>query len=277
MNVKRMIVLGIAVVAAGIFALLVRGMLGGGTPKAVAVIMPPQMQTRQVLVASSALQPGQPLNASLVRWDKWPASAVDATFITQETTPDISTATTGVVVRAPIGPGGPITTANIVHSSSAGFMAATLGPGMRAVSIPITVDSGAGGFILPNDRVDLIMTEQISDNPRRFRAHVVLGNVRVLAMDQTFKQDDSAKVVLAKTTTLELSPAQAQAVIKAQAAGPLSLALRPLDSTPPKLAAVLPAKTVPAATSTAPANDDAGDDDGSSVNIIRFAVTGGKR
>jgi pilus assembly protein CpaB len=276
MNMQRMILLGVAVIAAAAAAFLARGMLGGTAPKAVAVIAPPQMQTRQVLVASAALQPGQPLNASMVRWDKWPASAVDSTFITQETTPDITAATTGVVVRAPIVAGGPITTANIVHSASAGFMAATLNPGMRAVSIPITVDSGAGGFILPNDRVDLIMTEQISDSPRRFRAHVVLGNVRVLAMDQTFKQDDAAKVVLAKTATLELSPGQAKAVIKAQAAGPLSLALRPLDSTPPKLAAVTPAK--PAGTDAAPANDDAtGDDDASSINIIRFAVTGAKR
>jgi pilus assembly protein CpaB len=277
MNMQRMILLGVAIIAAAAAAFLARGMLGGTAPKAVAMIAPPQMQTREVLVASAPLQPGQPLNASLVRWDKWPSSAVDSTFITQETTHDITTATTGVVVRAPIVAGGPITTANIVHSASAGFMAATLNPGMRAVSIPITVDSGAGGFILPNDRVDLIMTEQISDNPRRFRAHVVLGNVRVLAMDQTFKQDNDAKVVLAKTATLELSPGQAKAVIKAQAAGPLSLALRPLDSTPPKLAAVTPAK--PATTDAAPANDDGSGeiDDGSSVNIIRFALTGAKR
>jgi pilus assembly protein CpaB len=280
MNMQRMILLGVAIIAAAAAAFLARGMLGGSTPRAIAVITPPQMETRQVLVAAVALQPGQPLNATLVRWDKWPASAVDATFITQEATRDVAAATAGTVVRAPIVVGGPITTANIVHSASAGFMAATLMPGMRAVSIPITVDSGAGGFILPNDRVDLIMTEQVSDTPRRFRAHIVLSNVRVLAVDQTFKQDNEAKVVLAKTATLELSSAQAQAVIKAQAAGPLSLALRPLDSKPPKLASATPSGTTPMSIGAAPANDDASseaEDDGSSVNVIRFGVISGKR
>jgi len=279
MNMQRMIVLGVAVIAAAAAAFLARGMLGGGTPKAVAVIMPPQMQTRQVLVAAVPLQPGQILNATMVRWDKWPSSAVDSTFITQDATPDITTATTGTVVRSPIVVGGPLTTSNIVHSDAAGFMAATLMPGMRAVSIPITVESGAGGFILPNDRVDLIMTEQINDQPRRFRAHTVLTNVRVLAVDQTFKQDSDQKVVLAKTVTLELSPNQAQSVIKAEAAGPLSLALRPLDSRPPKLAQATPTSTPTLA--AVPPDDDASapdaEADGSSVDVIRFGVTGGKR
>ena len=89
-------------------------------------------------------------------------------------------------------------------------MAATLGPGMRAVSIPITTESGAGGFILPNDRIDLMVSVQISDNPKRYNAQVVLSNVRVLAVDQTIKQDQNQKVVLAKTATLELTPAQAR-------------------------------------------------------------------
>lgn len=257
MNMPRMLVLGLAVVAAGVAALLARGLMGGGTPHAAANTAPqPAIEVQQVLVASSALQPGQPLNPTMVHWQKWPKSDVDSSFITQDQAPDLTAALSGTVVRAPMVEGEPLTTSKFVHSDAAGFLAATLGPGKRAMSIPITTESGAGGFILPNDRVDIMMTEQISDNPRRFRAIVVLTDIRVLAMDQTFKQDKDQKVVLAKTATLELSPEQARIVVKAQAAGPLSLSLRALGDT---------SNSGPVAT-----NDDA--PSGSGVTVIRFGV-----
>ncbi len=101
----------------------------------------------------------------MVRWQEWPKSDVDSTFITHEMTPDLETALTGTVVRAPIVEGEPLTNDKFVHADAAGFMAATLSPGMRAVSITITTDSGAGGFILPNDRVDVLLSDQISDTP----------------------------------------------------------------------------------------------------------------
>jgi pilus assembly protein CpaB len=226
--------------------------------------------TSEVLVASTPLQPGQPLNPTMVHWQKWPRSAVDSSFITHEAMPNLDTALTGTVVRAPVVEGEPLTETKFVHADAAGFMAATLSPGMRAVSIPITTESGAGGFILPNDRVDLMMSELVSDTPRRFRAQVVLANVRVLAMDQTYKQDKDQKVVLAKTATLELAPDQARLVIKAQAAGPLSLALRSLgDGVVNKPAAVATAAPAPA-----PAG---GDVDAAGVDIIRFGVTTAKK
>jgi pilus assembly protein CpaB len=260
MNMPRILILVLAVVAAGAAAFLARGLLGGGTPQASAMVAPPAIETSDVLVASAALQPGQPLNPAMVHWQKWPRSSVDSTFITRERTPNLETALTGTVVRAPIVDGEPLTEAKFVHAEAGGFLAATLSPGMRAVSIPITTESGAGGFILPNDRVDLMMTEQISDNPRRFRARVVLTNILVMAMDQTFKQDRDQKVVLAKTATLELTAEQSRIVIKAQAAGPLTLALRALgdDSKPAPLAA-----------------NQTHDDDapsGSGVTVIRFGV-----
>jgi pilus assembly protein CpaB len=110
-------------------------------------------------------------------------------------------------------------------------MAANVSPGMRAVSIPITTESGAGGFILPNDRVDLILTVQVSDQPRAFGANTILHYIRVLAVDQTYTQDKDQKTVLAKTATLELSPQQAEAVDAAAQTGTVSLALRPLGDT----------------------------------------------
>jgi pilus assembly protein CpaB len=105
-------------------------------------------------------------------------------------------------------------------------------PGMRAVSIPITTESGAGGFILPNDRVDVILTVQVSEQPKSYGARTFLHDVRVLAVDQTYTQDKDHQTVLAKTATLELSPQQAETVEAAASSGTVSLALRPLGETP---------------------------------------------
>jgi pilus assembly protein CpaB len=134
----------------------------------------------------------------------------------------------------PLVAGQPITESNVVHSESAGFMAASVQPGMRAVSIGISAETGAGGFILPNDRVDVVATDQISANPRRFRSHTILQDVRVLSVDQTAKQEQGQKYVIGKTATLELTPSQALLVARAGATGQLSLALRSLASQNPK-------------------------------------------
>src|SRR5665213_548648 len=185
MNTPRLVVLGLAAVAAGGAAFLARGLLGGGTP-AVKASLPQSITTSEVLVAASDLAPGQKLVPEQVRWQKWPKNAVDPSFMTQDTTPDLETAMKGTIIRSPIVTGEPITSAKVVHSDSVGFMAATLMPGMRAVSIPISVASLAGGFILPNDRVDLMLTSQVNADSKRFRATTFLHNVRVLAIDQAF-------------------------------------------------------------------------------------------
>ncbi|HTT97683.1 MAG TPA: Flp pilus assembly protein CpaB [Rhizomicrobium sp.] len=232
MNTPRLIVLGLAAVAAGGAAFLARGLLGGGTP-AVKASLPPPITTSEVLVAASDLAPGQKLAPEQLRWQKWPKNSVDPSFMTQETTPNLETAVKGTVVRSPIVTGEPITATKIVHSDATGFMAATLMPGMRAVSIPVSVASLAGGFILPNDRVDLMLTSQVGGDTKRFRATTFLHNVRVLAIDQAFSDaknpDKSQKPVSdVKTATLELTPQQAERVARAQASGVLSLSLRPL-------------------------------------------------
>jgi pilus assembly protein CpaB len=230
MNNSRKFVLIGAGVAAIIVIFLVRGMLGGGTAPAKAAFVPPQITTSEVLVASNSEDSGTPLTPDMVHWQQWPKSSVDGSFITQETSPNISTIVTGAVVRSPLVAGQPITTTNIVHSSSSGIMAATLSPGMRAVSIGISTETSAGGFILPNDRVDVILTEQIGD-AHQFHARTILADVRVLAVDQTYKEDKDQKVVLAKTATLELTPQQAEATERAQASGTISLSLRGLGDT----------------------------------------------
>ncbi len=184
----------------------------------------------EVLVASSNLAPGQALTADQVRWEKWPTASVDSSFITHQSAASEEAAVKGNVVRAPIIAGQPITSAAVVHGDAAGFMAANLTPGMRAVSISITTDAGAGGFILPNDRVDVILTRKFrpTEPPLVVISETILSDVRVLAVDQTYKQDKDTKAVSAKSATLELTPGQAEIVSRAQMAGALSLALRPL-------------------------------------------------
>jgi pilus assembly protein CpaB len=232
MNNSRKLVLAGAGLAAIVVIFLVRGMLGGGTAPAKAALTPSAVAMSQVLVAASNEDSGTPLTPDMVRWQAWPKGNVDASFITQETSPNLNTIISGAVVRAPLLAGQPITTANIIHSNSSGVMAATLSPGMRAVSIGISTESSAGGFILPNDRVDVILTQQMTGSEQRaFHANTILRDVRVLAVDQTYKEDKDQKVVLAKTATLELTPPQAEAVERAQATGTISLSLRGLGDT----------------------------------------------
>jgi len=264
MNTQRLVVLGLAVVAAGGAAFLVRGMLGGGTPPAEAKAQP-VIPMSDVLVASSNLTPGQALTPELVRWEKWPSKAVDASFITQQAAGTADAATKDTVVRAPILAGQPIATTAIVHGEKSGFMAATLGEGMRAVSIPISVDSGAGGFILPNDRVDVILTRKMEGGGQgRGFAKTILTNLRVLAVDQTFSQEKDTRTVVGKTATVEVSPEQAELIAGAAVSGQLSLSLVPLAEASAALAGD-PVKRPRSNTAEAP------------VNVIRYGMAGGNR
>ena len=197
-----------------------------------------------------------------MRWEKWPSASVDPSFITQANTPSSDDAVRGTVARSPVVAGEPLTNVKIIHADAGSFMSATLAPGMRAVSINVSVASVAGGFILPNDRVDLILTEQVSDTPRRFRARTVLNNVRVLAIDQAFDNKSQKAVADAKTATLELTPTQAEAVVRAQATGTVSLSLRALGDT--ALASARPGK--------GQAQQGADEDSNGDVSIIRYGV-----
>jgi pilus assembly protein CpaB len=192
-----------------------------------------------------------------VRWQKWPTSSVDPGFIQQTSAVSAAAAVAGTVARAPIVAGEPITYTKIIRSDATGFMAATLQPGMRAVSIPVTIASVAGGFILPNNHVDIILTETTNDTPKRATSRVVLSDVRVLAIDQT-TADKNPKSD-AKTVTLELSPAQVQTISRAQVTGVLSLALRALGDN--------------AAAQSASQQTGTGADSGSGeVTIIRYGI-----
>ncbi|MGQ0741218.1 MAG: Flp pilus assembly protein CpaB [Alphaproteobacteria bacterium] len=225
MNVRRIVVLGIAAVAAGAAALLARNMLGGGTPDASAQA---NLQAVDVMVASTDVDPGRALDAGNVRWQPWPKDSISASLITRDLHPDGINSIAGAVVRAPLLAGEPITENKIVHIGKSGFMAAVISPGKRAVSIPISVKTGAGGFILPNDRVDVMLTRPLGRTGKMFQVETVLRDVRVLAIDQTYKDEKDKQTVIGDTATLELTPEQSELIALAQAQGTLALALRGL-------------------------------------------------
>jgi pilus assembly protein CpaB len=259
MDRSRIIVLAVAAFAAGAVALLARSLLGGGTAPTTAAPAP-RIVMSEVLVAASNLTPGAQLTPTSVRWQEWPRTAVDPSFITQDAAPDLGKLVQGAVVRAPMMAGEPLATTKIVHANSAGFLAAQLMPGMRAVSISITAETGAGGFILPNDRVDVLCTQQLAE-AHRVRTSTILKDVRILAVDQTSDGKD-AKSVVGRTATLELSPDQTELVARAQASGTLSLALRALGDNET-------ASDTKTAASNQPGANDAG---ASGVSIIRYGV-----
>jgi len=222
MNIKRLSILGVAAIAAGFAAFLARGML---VSRPVAQSAPPA-PTVQILVAAKEVTAGHLLDPTLVRWQAWPEKAMMTTFITNKTEPDLAKAISGAVARMPLAAGQPITEASIVRAGAAGYMAATVTPGMRAIGVPINAETSAGGFILPNDRVDVVLTRQLPGEGKRFDSITILSDVRVLAVDQTAHQGKDQETVVGKTATLELTLSQAELVTRAHETGTLSLALR---------------------------------------------------
>jgi pilus assembly protein CpaB len=226
MNTARIVVLTIAVGAGGIAAYLASGSDNKPAPEPTV-----QLQTVDVLVAKADIGLGQTVNPDDMQWQTWPAATASNSFVRRNERPDATTQIAGSIARAPFIAGEPIREAKLVKGNGSGFMAAILPTGMRAVSTEISPETGAGGFILPNDRVDVILTKRDKNpDPRGqadiVNAEIILSNVRVLAIDQAPKEKDGQNAVVGKTVTLELKPEQAETLARARQTGTLSLALR---------------------------------------------------
>ncbi len=232
MSVARIAVLILAVLAAAAAAWLASSFVGVEPQQVQAPA--PQIATDEVLVAARDLPVGSKVAAGDLRWQTWPSEALTSGYIVKARTPDATTDLKGALVRAPMLKGEPITSGKVINAGDAGFMAARLGAGMRAVSVAISPETGAGGFILPGDRVDVIVTREARGDTGReveARSDTVLTNVRVLAVDQTFSEsgnEEGEKVVVGKTATLELTPRQAETLARAKALGDIWLSLRSL-------------------------------------------------
>ena len=256
MYTSRIVVLIIALGAGGVAAYLGRG-LDEKSPPAAPVV---QLQTVDVLVAKSDIGLGQSVAPENLQWQTWPAATASNSFIHRNKRPEATKEIAGSIARAPFLAGEPIREPKLVRANGSGFMAAILPSGMRAISTEISPETGAGGFILPNDRVDVILSKREKDpdraGPDVVNSDIILGNVRVLAIDQAPKEKDGQNNVVGKTVTLELKPEQAETLARARQSGTLSLALRSIadinmvenksDDQPPKR--------------------------GESVNVVRYGV-----
>jgi pilus assembly protein CpaB len=228
MKPARIVVLAIALGAGSIAAYLASGS-GDKPPPAEPVA---QLPTVDVLIAKGEINLGQTVKAEDMQWQNWPTASASSNFIKRSDRPDAPNQLAGSIARGSFMAGEPIREQKLVKADGSGFMAAILPTGMRAVSTEISPESGAGGFILPNDRVDVIVTKHLKlpnangAMPDMVVSKIILTNIRVLAIDQAPKEKEGQNAVIGKTVTLELRPDQAVTLALERQAGTLSLALR---------------------------------------------------
>jgi len=233
MKAARIVVLGVALAAGGVAAFLASGHRSEESKEP----PPPPLETVEILVAKSDLVRGQVIADGDVDWQTWPKDAANSNFVRKSDRPDAVKQFIGAIVRVPVAAGEPIRDPAVVFAKGSGFMAAILPHGMRAVSTEISAENGAGGFILPDDHVDVLLTRRDKVAERvtgaeKFITETILTNVRVLAIDQAVEEKNGQKVVVGKTATLQLDPAQAETLAMARQAGTLSLSLRSLIDSP---------------------------------------------
>lgn len=229
MKAARIIVLGIALAAGGVAAMLVARPETKAPPEPKVV----QLDTVDVLIAAADIGMGRALSPQELQWQTWPAAAAGPSFIRKSDRPDAAEQLAGAITRTPFSQGEPIRENKLIKAKGSGFMAAILPSGMRAVSTEISAETGAGGFILPNDRVDVILSRRDREQEKAtgidsHTSETILSNVRVLAIDQTVEEKNGQRVVVGKTTTLELTPRQAEMLALSRQQGTISLALRSL-------------------------------------------------
>jgi pilus assembly protein CpaB len=232
MKAARIVVLGIALAAGGLAAFLAGG-FGGSPPPPPPAAPAPQIATAEVLVAAKDVGIGTALTPDDLQWQTWPATAVNAAFISKKDHPDAIQQYVGGIVRVPMAAGEPVRDNKVIRGKGSGYLAAVLPSGMRAYSTEISAETGAGGFILPNDRVDVILShrDREAEKVTGVETHIsetILTDVRVLAIDQLIQEKDGQHVVVGKTATLELTQRQAELLAVARQTGTLSLTLRSL-------------------------------------------------
>jgi pilus assembly protein CpaB len=226
MKPARISVLIIALAAGAVAAYLASGLEQAPAPPVV------QIETVDVLVASNDLAVGAALSGQDMRWQVWPAAAATANFIRRDERPNGIEELTGSFSRQSFSAGEPIRESRLIKGRSSGYMAAILAEGMRAVATDILPQSSAGGFILPNDHVDVILTRRDRHAERvirmeAFASATVISNARVLAIDQSVEEKaGGSRAIVGRTATLELTPSQAETFMRAKHMGTISLALR---------------------------------------------------
>ncbi len=242
MPVMRIVILLVAAGAAIAAALLVRGLQNAPVPVApiqapAAVAAAPARVEKEpehrVLVAAIDVRVGQYVTEEMLAWQPWPDHATRTAFLSDDTHPEAMEKMIGAVLRSDMLAGEPFTPQKYAHPGTAGFMAALLTPGMRAVSIEINADSASGGFIYPNDRVDIVMTRKVpvatgGGISKQLAIDTILNNVRVLAIDGYYRPvgGEEGRALPSNRATLELTKEDALVLTAAVKKGSLSLVLR---------------------------------------------------
>jgi pilus assembly protein CpaB len=228
MSKMRIVMFALAAGSAVMAGVLAKGMIG--KPAATETEVVTKVKTVSVLVASKDIDVGERLASGTIIWKDWPADNVLDVMITKDERPDADTSMAETRARIQMFEGEPINEKKVVDPKTGGFMSAVLPKGMRALSVAISARSSAGGFIMPNDKVDILLTRKISGTNTSFaRTETVISNVRVLAINQVFRQAKEGEEVALKegqTATVELAPAQAEIIARVESEGELSLALR---------------------------------------------------
>jgi pilus assembly protein CpaB len=256
MGAVRIVILVFAAIVAVILALVVGKIVGHKPPEVATTAIAGKPMT-QVIIARRDLPIGTRVAAGDLGWQPWPADSVNPTFITdgkaetpasannptavaaQKAAAAANAATTavtgggpmatlyGAVVREPILTNEPVTQAKLVRGGQGGYLAVVLQPGMRAMAVPVTASTAAGGFILPGDRVDVLQAHSVSgQGGNHVVAQTLLRNVRVLAIDQSSQPPKNGDSVVGAVATIEVAAADAELVARAKSQGDMILALR---------------------------------------------------
>lgn len=241
MPIMRLVILLVAAAAAIAAAFLVNGMQSSSTPAVLPIqssaltasTKAEEIPVMKVLVAATDLKVGQFIQEGQLSWQPWPEEANTTSFYTEEISPDAVEAMQGAVVRTNMMAGEPLTSTKVVHPGEAGFMSAVLTPGMRAVGVEITAETAAGGFIFPNDHVDVLLTFDVevvgpTGVTEEAAIDTILNNIRVLAIDGYYRpvEAEAGDAVVGHRATLELTKQDAMVLMAAQERGDISLVLR---------------------------------------------------
>ena len=233
MDVKKIVLLIGALVVAAVTAVMARNMFtGAGAPSASATAVVPAGP--EVLVSTRALPVGTIIDAEALRYQAWPEGLVQNAYYIKGEAAVNPADLLGTVVRTEITAGQPISQGALIKPGDRGFLAAALGPGMRAITVAVSATSGVAGFVFPGDRIDLVLTQEVpggGDGPPLRASETIIRNIRVLATDQRMNvRNEEGKPVVksVSTVTLEATPKIAEKIAVAQTIGQLSLSLRSL-------------------------------------------------
>ncbi len=227
MSKMRIVMFGLALGSAAVAGILAKGVIGK-KPKVETQVVT-KIETVDVLVAGADVQVGEKLGPGTITWKSWPEDNVLDVMITRDEMPAAEQELAEARASGPIFMGEAIIEKKYVKAGSGGFMSAILPKGMRAISMAISPRSSAGGFILPNDRVDILLTKKLPGQNAIVKSETVISNVRVLAINQILRkvqEGDEVALKEVETATFELTQLQAEVLAKVETEGELALALR---------------------------------------------------